>query len=83
MKVYTSLVLSLEPGLANALLDVDLFILKTGLFFDIYEGQITAILGHSGAGKSSLLNILNGLSVPTEGEQKKEKEKEKRKKRKP
>ncbi|XP_061031488.1 ATP-binding cassette sub-family A member 6 [Eubalaena glacialis] len=38
-----------------------------GLFFDIYEGQITAILGHSGAGKSSLLNILNGLSVPTEG----------------
>uniref|UniRef100_A0A8D1DCE8 ATP binding cassette subfamily A member 6 n=1 Tax=Sus scrofa TaxID=9823 RepID=A0A8D1DCE8_PIG len=38
-----------------------------GLFFDIYEGQITAILGHSGAGKSSLLNILNGSSVPTEG----------------
>ncbi|XP_010638876.1 ATP-binding cassette sub-family A member 6 isoform X2 [Fukomys damarensis] len=38
-----------------------------GLHFDIYEGQITAILGHSGAGKSSLLNILNGLSVPTEG----------------
>ncbi|KAM9597862.1 ATP-binding cassette sub-family A member 6 [Trichechus inunguis] len=38
-----------------------------GLFFDVYEGQITAILGHSGAGKSSLLNILNGLSVPTEG----------------
>ncbi|XP_051015238.1 ATP-binding cassette sub-family A member 6-like [Acomys russatus] len=38
-----------------------------GLFFDIYEGQITAILGHSGAGKSSLLNILNGLCVPTEG----------------
>ncbi|XP_047563456.1 ATP-binding cassette sub-family A member 6-like isoform X1 [Lutra lutra] len=37
------------------------------LLFDIYEGQITAILGHSGAGKSSLLNILNGLSVPTEG----------------
>ncbi|KAG8505142.1 ATP-binding cassette sub-family A member 6, partial [Galemys pyrenaicus] len=38
-----------------------------GMFFDIYEGQITAVLGHSGAGKSSLLNILNGLSVPTEG----------------
>ncbi|XP_012658566.1 ATP-binding cassette sub-family A member 6 [Otolemur garnettii] len=37
------------------------------LLFDIYEGQITAILGHSGAGKTSLLNILNGLSVPTEG----------------
>ncbi|XP_070250791.1 ATP-binding cassette sub-family A member 6 isoform X2 [Myotis yumanensis] len=38
-----------------------------GLLFDIYKGQITAILGHSGAGKSSLLNILNGFSVPTEG----------------
>nr|XP_002748709.2 ATP-binding cassette sub-family A member 6 isoform X1 [Callithrix jacchus]XP_008995894.2 ATP-binding cassette sub-family A member 6 isoform X1 [Callithrix jacchus] len=38
-----------------------------GLHFDVYEGQITAILGHDGAGKSSLLNILNGLSVPTEG----------------
>ncbi|XP_012588573.1 PREDICTED: ATP-binding cassette sub-family A member 6 isoform X2 [Condylura cristata] len=38
-----------------------------GLFFDIYEGQITAVLGHSGAGKSSLLNVLNGTSVPTEG----------------
>ncbi|CAO2645911.1 ATP-binding cassette sub-family A member 6 [Lemmus lemmus] len=38
-----------------------------GLFFNIYESQITAILGHSGAGKSSLLNILNGLYVPTLG----------------
>ncbi|XP_057631855.1 ATP-binding cassette sub-family A member 6-like [Chionomys nivalis] len=38
-----------------------------GLFFDIYESQITAVLGHSGAGKSSLLNILNGLYVPTSG----------------
>ncbi|GAB1297013.1 ATP-binding cassette sub-family A member 6 [Apodemus speciosus] len=38
-----------------------------GLYFDIYESQITAILGHSGAGKSSLLNILSGLYVPTAG----------------
>uniref|UniRef100_A0A2I3S269 ATP binding cassette subfamily A member 10 n=1 Tax=Pan troglodytes TaxID=9598 RepID=A0A2I3S269_PANTR len=38
-----------------------------GIFFDIYEGQITAILGHNGAGKSTLLNILSGLSVSTEG----------------
>ncbi|XP_073739306.1 ABC-type organic anion transporter ABCA8-like isoform X3 [Callorhinus ursinus] len=37
------------------------------LVFDIYEGQITAILGHSGTGKSTLLNILSGLSVPTKG----------------
>jgi ABC-type multidrug transport system ATPase subunit len=45
-------------------------LLKTDLHFDIYESQITAILGHSGAGKSSLLNILNGLTIPTEGKQK-------------
>ncbi|XP_037849172.2 ATP-binding cassette sub-family A member 10 isoform X2 [Chlorocebus sabaeus] len=38
-----------------------------GISFDIYEGQITAILGHDGAGKSTLLNILSGLSVSTEG----------------
>ncbi|XP_021569612.1 ATP-binding cassette sub-family A member 6 [Carlito syrichta] len=38
-----------------------------GLLLDVYEGQITAILGHSGAGKSSLLNILSGLAIPTEG----------------
>ncbi|XP_044777781.1 ABC-type organic anion transporter ABCA8-like [Neomonachus schauinslandi] len=37
------------------------------LVLDIYEGQITAILGHSGTGKSTLLNILSGLSVPTKG----------------
>uniref|UniRef100_A0A667IMR5 ATP binding cassette subfamily A member 10 n=1 Tax=Lynx canadensis TaxID=61383 RepID=A0A667IMR5_LYNCA len=40
---------------------------KTGIFLDIYEGQVTAILGHNGAGKSTLLNILSGLSVPTKG----------------
>uniref|UniRef100_M3YSC1 ABC transporter domain-containing protein n=1 Tax=Mustela putorius furo TaxID=9669 RepID=M3YSC1_MUSPF len=28
------------------------------LYLDIYEGQITVILGHSRAGKSILLNIL-------------------------
>uniref|UniRef100_A0A4W2CGI7 ABC transporter domain-containing protein n=1 Tax=Bos indicus x Bos taurus TaxID=30522 RepID=A0A4W2CGI7_BOBOX len=37
------------------------------LSFDIYEGQITAVLGHSGAGKSALLRILSGSSVPTAG----------------
>uniref|UniRef100_A0A2R9AFT5 ATP binding cassette subfamily A member 10 n=1 Tax=Pan paniscus TaxID=9597 RepID=A0A2R9AFT5_PANPA len=40
---------------------------RKSIFFDIYEGQITAILGHNGAGKSTLLNILSGLSVSTEG----------------
>lgn len=37
------------------------------LSFDIYEGQITALLGHSGTGKSTLMNILCGLCPPSEG----------------
>ncbi|XP_040186968.1 ATP-binding cassette sub-family A member 5 [Rana temporaria] len=38
-----------------------------GLTLDIYEGQITALLGHSGTGKTTLMNILCGLCPPTEG----------------
>ncbi|KAM6964539.1 LOW QUALITY PROTEIN: cholesterol transporter ABCA5 [Tautogolabrus adspersus] len=38
-----------------------------GLTFDIYEGQITALLGHSGAGKTTLMNILCGICPPTNG----------------
>ena len=28
---------------------------------DIYEGQITCLLGHNGAGKTTLINTLTGL----------------------
>ncbi|KAM4034616.1 cholesterol transporter ABCA5 [Anomaloglossus baeobatrachus] len=38
-----------------------------GLTLDIYEGQITALLGHSGTGKTTLMNILCGLCPPSEG----------------
>lgn len=34
---------------------------------DIYEGQITALLGHNGAGKTTLLSILTGLIPSTSG----------------
>ncbi|XP_075072972.1 cholesterol transporter ABCA5 [Mixophyes fleayi] len=38
-----------------------------GLTLDIYEGQITALLGHNGTGKTTLMNILCGLCPPSEG----------------
>ena len=34
---------------------------------DVYEGQITAILGHNGAGKTTLFNMLTGMTAPTSG----------------
>ena len=34
---------------------------------DIYEGQITGIIGHNGAGKTTLFNILTGVMTPTKG----------------
>uniref|UniRef100_A0A8C3V3Z9 ABC transporter domain-containing protein n=1 Tax=Catharus ustulatus TaxID=91951 RepID=A0A8C3V3Z9_CATUS len=38
-----------------------------GLSLDIYEGQVTALLGHSGSGKTALLNVLSGFSKPSAG----------------
>ncbi|XP_021270813.1 ATP-binding cassette sub-family A member 6-like isoform X2 [Numida meleagris] len=38
-----------------------------GLSFNIYEGQITALLGNSGSGKTALLNVLGGFSKPSAG----------------
>ncbi|KAF5283869.1 hypothetical protein FQA39_LY04689 [Lamprigera yunnana] len=38
-----------------------------GLTFDIYEGQITALLGHNGAGKTTAMSIITGMISPTNG----------------
>jgi len=35
--------------------------------FDIAENKITAIIGRSGSGKSTILQIINGLIKPTDG----------------
>ena len=38
-----------------------------GISAEINDGEMVAILGHSGSGKPTLLNILGGLDAPTEG----------------
>ncbi|XP_031568598.1 ATP-binding cassette sub-family A member 5-like [Actinia tenebrosa] len=38
-----------------------------GFSMDIYEGQVTALLGHNGAGKSTLIAALTGMIEPTSG----------------
>ncbi|XP_030067809.1 phospholipid-transporting ATPase ABCA3 [Microcaecilia unicolor] len=38
------------------------------LTLNMYEGQITVLLGHNGAGKSTTLSMLTGLYPPTSGE---------------
>jgi ABC-2 type transport system ATP-binding protein len=39
-----------------------------GLSFDIYQGEIFGFLGPNGAGKTTSINMICGLSPPTEGE---------------
>ncbi len=36
--------------------------------FEVPKGQFCVLLGHSGAGKSTILRLVNGLVAPTQGE---------------
>ena len=47
------------PFERNALIDVD---------FSAYEGEYLGIIGHTGSGKSTLIQHLNGLLKPTSGQ---------------
>ena len=44
------------------------FIANDHLTFDVYEGEIFGFLGANGAGKTTAIRILCGLSYPTSGE---------------
>jgi ABC-2 type transport system ATP-binding protein len=44
------------------------FIANDNLNFEVYEGEIFGFLGANGAGKTTALRILSGLSSPTSGE---------------
>ena len=35
--------------------------------FDVYKGEVMGIIGHNGAGKSTILKVISGILKPTEG----------------
>ena len=44
------------------------FVANDNLNFDVYKGEIFGFLGANGAGKTTAIRILCGLSTPTSGE---------------
>ncbi|XP_058807215.1 retinal-specific phospholipid-transporting ATPase ABCA4-like [Phymastichus coffea] len=38
-----------------------------GVSVDFYKGQITSLLGHNGAGKTTMMSIMTGMIGPTDG----------------
>ncbi len=50
-----------SPGLPDEQLALD------NINFDIYDGETVAVIGHTGSGKSTLVQHLNGLLKPSEG----------------
>src|SRR5713101_1136801 len=40
----------------------------SGADFDLYAGEILAVIGDNGAGKSTLIKALSGALIPDEGE---------------
>ncbi|XP_064446386.1 phospholipid-transporting ATPase ABCA3-like [Mirounga angustirostris] len=48
-------------------MEKDTIMAVKNLSFNVYEGQITVLLGTNGAGKTTTLSILTGLTLPTSG----------------
>ena len=44
------------------------FVANDNLTFEVYKGEIFGFLGANGAGKTTAIRILSGLSLPTSGE---------------
>ena len=38
-----------------------------GISFDLYEDEFVGVIGHTGSGKSTLIQMMNGLMKPTSG----------------
>jgi ABC-2 type transport system ATP-binding protein len=51
----------------NLVKKFDHFVANDNLSFDVYEGEIFGFLGANGAGKTTAIRILCGLSYPTSG----------------
>ena len=47
--------------------EVDVPVLQ-GVDLEIYQGELTVILGPSGSGKSTLMNLIGGIDRPSAGE---------------
>jgi nitrate ABC transporter ATP-binding subunit len=43
------------------------FVAVTGINLEIERGQIVSIIGHSGCGKSTIMNAIAGMTFPTSG----------------